>query len=110
MRTIGGPPEGGDHLDPRWVGAWYPRELWHFHSQLLARYRIVLAPGEFSMIKAALRSGKAQRVLTHRFRWERPLPGRMCSPASNLRFPEGSQRGKSDPLRTFGESAYGRRQ
>jgi hypothetical protein len=32
---------------------------------------------------------------THRFRWERPLPGRMYSPASNVRFPEGSQRGKA---------------
>jgi hypothetical protein len=59
------PPSGAaGHLDPRWVGTWYPQELWHFHRQLLARYNIVLEPGEFSMIKAALRSGKAQHIET----------------------------------------------
>jgi hypothetical protein len=49
-------------LDPRWVGALIPRELWHFHRQLLDRYNIVLAPGEFSAIAEALRSGRAKLI------------------------------------------------
>jgi hypothetical protein len=49
-------------LDPRWVGAVIPKEHWHFHRQLLDRYNIVLAPGEFSMIVEAIESGGALLV------------------------------------------------
>jgi len=48
-----------DCLDPRWVGAVIEQGQWHFHRQLLSRYGIVLAPGEFSMIVKALESGEA---------------------------------------------------
>lgn len=46
-------------LDPRWVGVAIGKEHWHFHRQLLDRYKIVLAPGEFSMIVKAIQSGQA---------------------------------------------------
>jgi hypothetical protein len=49
-------------LDPRWVGAVIPKEHWHFHRQLLDRYYVVLAPGEFSMIVEAIQSGRALLV------------------------------------------------
>jgi hypothetical protein len=49
-------------LDPRWVGAVIPSEHWHFHRQLLDRYNIVLAPGEFSMIVKVIQSGRALLV------------------------------------------------
>ncbi len=35
------------------------RDTWHFHSQLLKRYGIILAPGEFSGLQRAILSGKA---------------------------------------------------
>ncbi len=49
-------------LDARWIGAVYRKPLWHFHRQLLRRYGIVLAPGEFSGIKRDLRNGRALLV------------------------------------------------
>jgi len=49
-------------LDPRWHGAAIPEEHWHFHRQLLARYGIVLAAGEFSLIRRAIKDGTAQLV------------------------------------------------
>lgn len=46
-------------LDPRWAGATIRSEHWHFHSQLLRRYGIVLAPGEFTAIVTAIEDGTA---------------------------------------------------
>lgn len=51
-----------DGLDPRWIGTVYPRDQWHFHQTMLARYGIVLVPGEFSMIVDAIVSGEAPLV------------------------------------------------
>ena len=48
-----------DPLDRRWVGAAIQREHWHFHRQLLDRYGLVLAPGEFSWIVSMLETGQA---------------------------------------------------
>ena len=49
-------------FDPRWDGRSIPQKHWHFHRQLLARYGIVLAPGEFSDILREIRSGRAQLI------------------------------------------------
>lgn len=49
-------------FDPRWERRSIPQRHWHFHRQLLARYGIVLAPGEFSGILRDIRSGKAQLI------------------------------------------------
>lgn len=49
-------------FDPRWDGVSIPRKDWHFHRQLLARYGIVLAPGEFSEIVRDLRKGYAKLI------------------------------------------------
>ncbi len=49
-------------FDARWEGAFIPVEHWHFHRRLLRRYNIVLAPGEFSAILRAIRSGKAPLI------------------------------------------------
>lgn len=46
-------------LDPRWVGAAIQRQFWHFYSQLYERYGIVLAPGEFKIIRRAISDGEA---------------------------------------------------
>lgn len=46
-------------LDPRWAGASIQQQFWHFHSQLYARYGIVLAPGEFKLIRRAIDDGTA---------------------------------------------------
>jgi hypothetical protein len=51
--------EETDQLDPRWIGVSIPCEHWHFHRQLLDRYRIVLAPGEFSLMVSAIKTGEA---------------------------------------------------
>jgi hypothetical protein len=51
-----------DELDPRWDGVSIQKEQWHFHRQLLARYGIVLAPGEFSAIIGAINGGQAQLI------------------------------------------------
>ncbi len=50
-------------LDPLWDGASIPAKHWHFHRQLLARYRIVLGPGEFSHILSLIRRGKPPLVV-----------------------------------------------
>ena len=52
-----GPDESG--FDPRWLGAVLRPDTWHFHRRLFARYGIVLAPGEYSMIANAIRNGRA---------------------------------------------------
>jgi hypothetical protein len=49
-------------FDPRWDGRSIPEKHWHFHRQLLARYGIVLAPGEFSDILREIKSGYAQPI------------------------------------------------
>jgi len=51
-----------DAFDPRWLRAVIEENCWHFHRQLLARYGIVLAPGEFSAIAKAVRDGSALLV------------------------------------------------
>jgi len=52
----------GETLDPRWIGAVIPREHWHFHRQLLDRYNIVLAPGEFSLVMEMINRRRAQLI------------------------------------------------
>ncbi|HEY1925843.1 MAG TPA: hypothetical protein VGG92_00100 [Caulobacteraceae bacterium] len=49
-------------LDPRWEGASIGKEHWHFHRRLWDRYSIILAPGEFTMILTAIRTGEALLV------------------------------------------------
>ncbi len=49
-------------FDPRWDGRSIPQKLWHFHRQLLARYGIILAPGEFSQMLRNIKRGRAQLV------------------------------------------------
>ncbi|NGO55483.1 hypothetical protein [Allomesorhizobium camelthorni] len=49
-------------FDPRWAGRAIPEKHWHFHRQLLARYGIVLAPGEFSEMLRDIKSGHAQLI------------------------------------------------
>jgi hypothetical protein len=46
-------------FDPRWYGRSIPERHWHFHRQLLARYGIILAPGEFSKMLRDIRGGHA---------------------------------------------------
>jgi hypothetical protein len=46
-------------FDPRWYGRSIPERHWHFHRQLLARYGIILAPGEFSKMLRDIRGGRA---------------------------------------------------
>lgn len=48
-----------DAFDPRWLGLSIPAAQWHFHRQLLRRYKIVLAPGDFSAMLAAIQKGRA---------------------------------------------------
>jgi|SRR6516165_3373439 hypothetical protein len=52
-----------DELDPRWYGALINRDEWHFHRRLWKRYKIILAPGEFSWIKSQIKSGEAQVLI-----------------------------------------------
>lgn len=49
-------------FDPRWDGRSIPQKHWHFHRQLLARYGIVLAPGEFSQMLRDIKQGRAQLI------------------------------------------------
>ena len=49
-------------FDARWHGAFILIEHWHVHRRLLRRCNIVLAPGEFSAILSAIRSGKAPLI------------------------------------------------
>ena len=46
-------------FDPRWQGRSIPERHWHFHRQLLARYGIVLGPGEFSEMLRDIKDGRA---------------------------------------------------
>jgi hypothetical protein len=46
-------------FDPQWYGRSIPERHWHFHRQLLARYGIILAPGEFSKMLRDIRGGRA---------------------------------------------------
>ena len=50
------------HFDQRWLDAFIPAEHWHFHRQLLRRYNIVLAPGDFSAIVMAIQNGRARLI------------------------------------------------
>lgn len=49
-------------FDPRWIGAYITDTDWNFHRQLLKRYSIVLAVGEYSAILRTLRSGQARLI------------------------------------------------
>jgi hypothetical protein len=51
-----------DQLDPRWYGAVIGRDHWHFHRRLFERYGIILAPGEYSKMKADIKNGTAQVI------------------------------------------------
>jgi len=48
--------------DPGWIGAYIPKQDWHFHRQLLLRYGVVLTLGQFSQIIADIRRGQARLV------------------------------------------------
>jgi hypothetical protein len=50
------------HFDARWLDASIPAEHWHFHRQLLRRYKIVLAPGDFSAMIIAIQKGRARLI------------------------------------------------
>lgn len=52
-----------DGFDPRWNGKSIPKNHWHFHRQLLARYGIVLAPGEFSKMLDDIAKGRAKLIM-----------------------------------------------
>jgi hypothetical protein len=51
---IGDAISDADGFDLRWDGAFIASVHWHFHRRLYERYRIVLAPGEFSQIARIL--------------------------------------------------------
>lgn len=51
-----------DGFDHRWNGKSIPKRHWHFHRQLLDRYGIILAPGEFSDILRDIKNGHAQLI------------------------------------------------
>lgn len=65
---IGIDRETGD-LDIKWRGAVINRDSWHFHRRLWSRYAIVLAPGDFSAMKAAIVHQKSKRVQRRRGGW-----------------------------------------
>jgi hypothetical protein len=48
-----------EQFDPRWNNTMIPADHWHFHRRLLERYGVVLRPGDFSAIRAAIRSEEA---------------------------------------------------
>lgn len=48
--------------DPRWIGASIRKDYWHFYRQLFQRYRLILAPGEFSKIISDIKSGRARLI------------------------------------------------
>lgn len=54
------PDDGG--FDSRWDGKSIPKRHWHFHRQLLARYGIVLGPGEYSQMLRDIISGRATLI------------------------------------------------
>lgn len=47
------------NCDERWMGKSIPDNHWHFHRQLLLRYRLVLRPGEFSDMIRDIQGGRA---------------------------------------------------
>ena len=49
-------------FDPRWFGAYISHTEWHFHRQLLSRYGLVLAAGQFSRIVRDIRRGRARLI------------------------------------------------
>lgn len=49
-------------FDPRWQGASIPKQHWHFHQQLFARYGIVLEAGEFSQMLRDIKNGRTTIV------------------------------------------------
>ena len=51
-----------DDFNPRWAGVTIGKEYWHFHRQLLERYKIILAPGDFTAIKRMLDTGRALKI------------------------------------------------
>jgi hypothetical protein len=46
-------------FDDRWNGKSIAQRHWHFHRQLLARYGLILWPGEFSEMLRDIKSGRA---------------------------------------------------
>lgn len=48
-----------DCFDDRWHGKSIPQRDWHFHRQLLERYGIVLAAGEFASMVRDIKHGAA---------------------------------------------------
>lgn len=46
----------------RWNGRSIQQKHWHFHRQLLKRYGLVLAPGEFAQMIRDIRNGHAQLI------------------------------------------------
>lgn len=54
--------DDGETLDPRWLHAFISIEHWHFHARLYQHYKIVLAPGEFSALRRALKEGRLQLI------------------------------------------------
>lgn len=51
-----------DGFDHRWNGKSIPKKHWHFHRQLMSRYGIVLAPGEFSQMLRDIKIGRAKVI------------------------------------------------
>ncbi|WP_442579106.1 hypothetical protein ACSBOB_26860 [Mesorhizobium sp. ASY16-5R] len=50
-------------FDPRWHGKSIPKRDWHFHRQLLVRYGIVLAAGEFASMMRDIKHGAALPIM-----------------------------------------------
>jgi hypothetical protein len=53
-------PQG---FDERWNGRALPQKDWHFHRQLLTRYGIVLAAGEFAGMVRDIKHGAALPIM-----------------------------------------------
>lgn len=56
------PEEADPPFCSRWEGVRIPLREWHFYRRLYQRYRVVLGPGEFSMIVRQIRSSTAPIV------------------------------------------------
>jgi hypothetical protein len=50
-------------FDPRWENKAIPKRDWHFHRQLLKRYGVVLAAGEYASMMRDLRHGAATPIM-----------------------------------------------
>ena len=59
----GAPAFNEPKCDVGWAGAYIAKRDWHFHRQLFLRYGVVLAPGQFTQIIAAIRRGQARFVV-----------------------------------------------